>query len=103
MLIVLRGRDGTRIWTFIFSVTTHSQETMYCISFLHFNLNSQSLIEEVCITFMIRQKILVKEKLWEAQRRWHPRLWSIWDDEFRLREYRKGEMVVEMASEVKER
>lgn len=62
MLVVLSGRDGTRIWTFIFSVTIRSQETMYCISFLHFNVNSQYLIEEVRITFMIRKKILVKEK-----------------------------------------
>lgn len=39
-----------------------------------------------------------KEKL-----AWRPTLWSIWEDEFILREYRKGEMVVEMASEVKKR
>lgn len=79
---------------------------MYCISFLHFNLNSQSLTEEVCITFMIRKKKLVKEKYTIGSKEklaWRPTLWSIWEDEFILREYRKGEMVVEMASEVKER
>lgn len=35
MLNNLSGRDGTRIWKFIFSVTTLSYKTMYCIFFLH--------------------------------------------------------------------
>lgn len=69
MLIVLSGRDGTRIWTYIFSVTTHSQETMYCTSFLYFNANSQSLIEEVCITFMIRKKIFSEGKIYYSKHR----------------------------------
>lgn len=69
MLIVLSGRDGTRIWTFIFSVTIRSQETMYCISFLHFNVNSQYLIEEVRITFMIRKKKFSEGKIYHMRHR----------------------------------
>ena len=55
----LSSRDGTRIQTFIFLMTTWSQDAIYCISFLHLFPFSKS---HRCIYYLHDQKIINEGK-----------------------------------------